>query len=231
MVVATPGGRTLLGPVDLHVAAGERVAVLGVSGAGKSLLAAALTDTLPADLVRSGSVRTGTSRVALVQQDTAAALNPLVRVGAQVGRPLRRTVRDRATRARRTEALLARAGLEDPSTVARRYPGELSGGQRQRACLALALACGSPVIVADEATSALDVVTEAAVLTVLAELPATLALVTHDLAAARRTCDRAVVVDAGRVVEDAPLATLLAAPRHPAARELVRHHRLLEDAW
>lgn len=224
VVVAAPGGRRLLGPVSLRVAAGERVAVVGPSGAGKSLLAACVADTLPADLTRSGTVTTG--RVALVPQDDATALNPLVPVGRQVARPLRAHLPGRGARRTEVERLLALVGLEEPAAVARRCPAELSGGQRQRACLALAVACRAGTVVSDEATTALDVVTEAGVLDVLAGLDATLLVVTHDLTVAARTCERVLVVDDGRVVEDAALDVLLDDPVHPVARDLVQHARL-----
>ncbi|VXB58937.1 ATP-binding cassette domain-containing protein [Nocardioides sp. AX2bis] len=217
LVVRDPAGRVLLGPVDLTVTPGERVAVLGRSGAGKSLLAACLTAGLPPGLVASGRVRTGGSwrhpadvrarGVALVHQESATSLHPLYRVGTQLDRAARlgrrRAATDRPVPV--VDALLEHVGL-DPATVRPRLPVELSGGQRQRVCVALALACGADLLVADEPTTALDTVTEADVAALLADLPArgtALVLVTHDHALAGRCTDRTVVLGAGRLGGDA----------------------------
>ena len=229
----------LLHGVDLQVRAGERVAVIGASGSGKSLTAAAVRGDLAPGLRARGSVRVlghevlevpGARREpglrpAAVLQDPSAALHPLVAVGAQVAMPLRA----RGTRRGEVRAavldLLASVGLEEPERVADGRPAELSGGQRQRAALAVALACESPLLVADEPTTALDTVTQAAVLDVLARRtgrggPALL-LITHDLAVAAALCSRVVVVAGGRVVEQGALVDVLAAPAHPVTRALV----------
>lgn len=214
LVVRDPSGRVLLGPVTLTVAPGERVAVLGASGAGKSLLAAGLTATLPPGLVAAGRVRTGgawrdpsdvrASGVALVHQESATSLHPLYRVGTQLDRAARLGRRTSATTNRpapEVDVLLRHVGL-DPVRVRGRLPAELSGGQRQRVCLALALACAADLLVADEPTTALDTVTEADVAALLADLPArgtALVLVTHDHALAGRCADRTVVLEDGRV--------------------------------
>lgn len=214
LVVRDASGRVLLGPVSLTVAAGERVAVLGGSGAGKSLLAASLGATLPPGLLATGRVRTGGSwrhpadvragGVALVHQESATSLHPLYRVGTQLDRAARLGRRRASATGRpvpEVDALLEQVGL-DPTAVRRRLPAELSGGQRQRTCLALALACRPDLLVADEPTTALDTVTEADVASLLAALPAhdtALVLVTHDHALADRCTDRAVVLEDGRV--------------------------------
>lgn len=214
LVVRDPSGRVLLGPVTLRVAPGERVAVLGASGAGKSLLAAGLSATLPPGLVAAGRVRTGgawrdpadvrASGVSLVHQESSTSLHPLYRVGTQLDRAARlgrRRSRAAGRAAPPVDVLVERVGL-DPGSVRRRLPAELSGGQRQRACLALALACAADLLVADEPTTALDTVTEADVAALLADLPArgtALVLVTHDHALAARCTDRTVVLEGGRV--------------------------------
>ncbi|UYG17061.1 ATP-binding cassette domain-containing protein [Brachybacterium huguangmaarense] len=223
----------LLAGVDLDIAPGERVALIGRSGSGKSLLTSVIAGTVSPALTMHGTVevhgrsvrgcRPGTTGVALVQQDSADALNPLHRVGAQLQMPLRRTLT--AERAR-TEAhrLLAEAGLEDPARILASFPAELSGGQRQRVCIALALACRSRLVIADEPTTALDVVSQAAVLRALrspALREAAILFITHDLAVAAALRDRVVVIDRGRIVEDRPCADLLAAPHHAVTRALV----------
>jgi peptide/nickel transport system ATP-binding protein len=223
-------GRTpLVHDVDLRVGAGERVALVGASGSGKSLTAQAVLGTLPAGSRMDGVVELGgravdassprqrLGRVAAVQQDSLAALNPLVTVGAQLVAALR-TGRARGSAAEgglltrrdarhEVRALLAEVGIEDPGGVLPAFAAELSGGQRQRVCLALALLCRADLLLADEPTTALDVVTQARVVDVIRRrLDATgqaLLFITHDLAVAAALCDRVVVLEAGRVVEAA----------------------------
>lgn len=223
--------------VDLELRAGERVALVGGSGSGKSLLAAAICGTLPPSVRASGSVEVaGVHRdldpgrrrlrhlsrlrsrgqavapVALVRQDPSLALHPLVTVGRQVARAA-------AGSGRTPTELLAGVGL-DPE-VAERLPAELSGGQRQRAATAFALACAAPVLVADEPTTALDGPTQARVLGALDATPGALLLITHDLAVAAELCHRVLVMDAGHVVDDLPFADLVAGRGCPQACALV----------
>ena len=231
------GGDRVVRDVHLTVGTAERVALIGASGSGKSLTAGAVLGVLPAGAAVSGRVLVGgldvtgvhpvrrpaAARVAAVGQDPAAALNPLVPVGAQLALPLRhRGLRGRELDRQRAE-LLASVGLTETDRVLRSSPGELSGGQRQRVCLAMALACRAGLLVADEPTTALDLVTQAQVVTVLraATRDTALLFITHDLAVAAALCDRAVVLHRGAVVEDAPMAQLLAAPRHEQTAELV----------
>ncbi|MCZ2815913.1 ATP-binding cassette domain-containing protein [Modestobacter sp. VKM Ac-2984] len=241
-LTVTLGGRAVVRGVALELAAAERVALIGASGSGKSLTAAALLGTLPAGAEVRGSVRvagvdvTGLSparrppaaRVAAVGQDPAAALNPLVAVGAQLALPLRnhRGLRG-AELARQRAELLSAVGLDDAERVLRSSPGELSGGQRQRVCIAMALASRAGLLVADEPTTALDLVTQAQVVGVLRDATRDTALlfITHDLAVAASLCDRAVVLHQGAVVEDAPIARLLTDPCHEQSAALVRAAR------
>ncbi|MBF5083488.1 ATP-binding cassette domain-containing protein [Quadrisphaera sp. INWT6] len=247
------GGRRLLHGIDLQVPAGgapgARTAVVGASGSGKSLTAAAVLGRLPRGVRAAGSVRVsglevlgvppqrreGASRPSAVGQDPARALHPLVAVGAQVAAPLQALGRGR--RAARAEALelLAAVGLPDPRAAASARPAELSGGQRQRVCLAVALARPGPLLVADEPTTALDVVTQTRVVELLRERtggpgqPALL-FITHDLAVAAQLCERVVVVEAGRVAETARASDLLAAATSTAGRALVAAARRAEAA-
>jgi len=233
--------------VDLRVGAGERVALVGASGSGKSLTAQAVLGTLPAGSAVDGVVELGgramraaaprqrLGRVAAVQQDSLAALNPLVPVGAQLVGALRAArargsaadagLLTRADARREVLALLDEVGIEDPAGALPAFAAELSGGQRQRACLALALCCGADLLLADEPTTALDVVTQARVVDVIRRrLDATgqaLLFITHDLAVAAALCDRAVVLEAGRVVEAATMRDLVRHPRHAYSRALV----------
>jgi ABC-type dipeptide/oligopeptide/nickel transport system ATPase component len=160
----------------------------------------------------------------LISQDPQTSLNPLVPVGKQLMIPLQRGLS--RTEARREAALLlARAGLGEPKEIMRRYTGELSGGQLQRVCIALALACRTEVLVADEPTTALDAVTTQTVLASLRTWVSegrSLLFITHNLAAAAAVCSRALVMEDGHVVEDAPMAELLRNPRHAYTKRLVR---------
>lgn len=228
------GDRVVVDRLTVTVAPGERLALLGPSGSGKSLTAAAALGSLPPGFTRTGNVALhgrplaagvrpwfARQEVAFVHQDSQFALNPLVRVGRQLTVPLRRRRLD--ARAAHTEAaaLLAAVGIEDPERTLRGYAAELSGGQRQRVCIALALAVGARLMVTDEPTTALDVVSQAQVLAALRSAAGAVLLITHDLAAAAQLCDRAVVIVDGRVVEDAPMSRLLKAPSHAYVRRLV----------
>ena len=284
------GGVQLVHPATFAIGAGERVALVGASGSGKSLTAAALAGTVPDGVMVTGDITfapavqagPGARNAALIRQDPSTMLNPLVPVGKQLSMPLRRAAgrtsetgrseagrpeagssaagtpevcRPEAGRGRSTldglglgrlgldrlglegrrlsrrdayaEAgrLLERAGLDDAARILPRYTGELSGGQLQRVCIALALACGSPVLVADEPTTALDAVTRLKVLDTLRTWGTegrSLLFITHDLAAAASLCSRALVMAEGRIVEDTTMQELLRNPQHPYARRLVQ---------
>ncbi|WP_316317911.1 ABC transporter ATP-binding protein [Clavibacter michiganensis] len=237
----------LVHDVDLRVGAGERVALVGASGSGKSLTAQAVLGTLPPGSRVRGVVELGgravgpatprqrLGRVAAVQQDSLAALNPLVTVGAQLVAALRASrargsaadggLLTRGDARREVVALLAEVGIEDPDGTLPAFAAELSGGQRQRVCLALALLCRAELLLADEPTTALDVVTQARVVDVIRRrLDATgqaLHFITHDLAVAAALCDRVVVLEAGRVVEAGSMRELVRRPRHAYSRALV----------
>lgn len=238
------GRSRLLDGVDLSVGPGERVAVLGPSGSGKSLTAAAVLGTLPPSLTATGSVvlqgaevlgvpsarRSAAARPGAVRQDSAGALHPLLPVGRQLATAHRGPRRSGRSDVRET---LRELGFRDPDRIARALPSELSGGQRQRACLALALMTPSELLVADEPTTALDVVTQAGVVDLLrartgANGGRALLFVTHDIAVAAALCERVVVLAAGRVVEDVPMPQALHVPRHPQTRELLEAARSVE---
>lgn len=240
----TLNGMKKINDVSFTLAAGERLALLGASGSGKSLTARTLQGIPTPHGTLSGSVRFAGQdilssamqerpphcRIAAIFQDSSVALYPLMSVGRQIGMALkpfhtqRRAIRDACHR------LLATVGFTHPDAIAERYPGELSGGQRQRVCIALALACQSPLLVADEPTTALDVVTQAQVLDALraytqgANAPALL-FITHDIAVAAALCDRAIILSQGEIIEQGRLCALLRAPRHPYTRGLIASAR------
>lgn len=234
-------GRTaLVRDVSFAMERGETLAVLGASGSGKSLTGRALIALPPRGIRYGGRVvfdgedlfalpeRALTARrgrdLAMIFQEPATALNPVMRIGAQIDEPLRIHTRlGAAERAAKVAVLLERTGLAAAGVTADRYPHELSGGQRQRVAVAIALALEPSLIVADEPTSALDSVSAARVLDLLfalaGETGAALMIITHDIAVARRA-DRTLVMAAGAVAEAGPTRTLLAAPASEAGRAL-----------
>ncbi|SCX54301.1 peptide/nickel transport system ATP-binding protein [Klenkia marina] len=244
-LTVSAGPRRLVGPLDLTIAEGEHVGVVGPSGSGKSLTVAALLGELPPGTTATGRVRVagtdpaGPQRARLrgrvvgaLLQDSATALDPLTRVGAQLAGPVRRLHgASRADAREQVHALLHRLGFADPAATARAWPATLSGGQRQRAALALALAGRPRLLVADEPTTALDTISQAAVLELLETATAgtALVLVSHDLAVVARCCTRLVVLAGGDVVEQGPTGAVLADPQHAVTRALVAAARLGAD--
>jgi peptide/nickel transport system ATP-binding protein len=241
----TVGDITLVKDVDLVIAPGERVGLIGESGSGKSLTALAIMGLLPEDVIATGSVRLAgvevdliganeraLSRVrgrhvAMVFQEPMSALNPTMRVGAQVAeamlihhtRPDRRQARAAAV------ALLDQVGLPDPAQAARAWPYQLSGGQRQRVLVALALANDPAVLVCDEPTTALDVTVQAHVLDLIVAgvtaRSSALLFITHDLAVVATVCRRVLVMYGGRVVEAGPVGEVFTRPRHRYTQALI----------
>ena len=166
--------------------------------------------------------------VGTVFQEPATALDPLGTIASQIGEAVR--AHTRATRhqvGQRVRSLLGRVGLgagEQVERIARSYPHQLSGGQLQRACIALAMACDPPVLVADEPTTALDVTVQAGILDLLRSLTkegTAVLLITHDMGVVADVADTVVVMRHGRVVERGGVRQLFASPRHPYTRELL----------
>ncbi|MCK2245100.1 MULTISPECIES: ABC transporter ATP-binding protein [unclassified Crossiella] len=236
--------RALVRGVSFEVARGERVGLIGESGSGKTMTAAAVMGLLPEGVRASGSVRlSGVDddllrlrerelarvrgrRMAMVFQEPMTALNPAMRVGRQVAETmtLHRTRTRRAARAAAVE-LLDQVRLPDPAITARAYPHELSGGQRQRVLLAMALANDPEVLICDEPTTALDVTVQAKLLrlirAVTEERGTALLFITHDLAVVADMCERVLVMHGGKVVDAGPLPGLFTSPRHPYTQGLL----------
>ncbi|GLW10250.1 ABC transporter ATP-binding protein [Microtetraspora sp. NBRC 13810] len=230
--------------VSLDLAEGEILALCGESGCGKSVTGMSIPRLLPPDSTRlSGSIRldgrelTGLPEaelrrvrgkdVSVVFQEPMTSLNPSFTVGYQIGEVLRRheKLSWKAARARAVD-LLRLVGIPAPERRINEYPHQLSGGMRQRVVIAIAVACSPRVLIADEPTTALDVTIQAGVLDVFRDLRDRLGtaiiLITHDLGVVADIADRAVVMYAGRAVEQAPVGELFARPRHPYTLGLMK---------
>jgi oligopeptide/dipeptide ABC transporter ATP-binding protein len=233
------GGRALkaVDGVDFTLRRGEVLAVVGESGSGKSAMAMSLIglNRGPATTI-TGEVRFDGrdlvaaperllrrirgEEIAMVFQDALAALNPLQRVGAQIGEMIREhhTVSRKDAWAR-SETLLADVGIPRAAEASYRYPHEFSGGMRQRVMTAIALANEPKVLIADEPTTALDVTIQAQVLALLQRLKhehdASIVFITHDLGVVAEIADRVIVMYAGRIVEQGTRDQVLYDPQHP----------------
>ncbi|MFM8745050.1 MAG: dipeptide ABC transporter ATP-binding protein [Aestuariivirga sp.] len=233
------GWRQVVEDVSFSVRRGEVLGLVGESGCGKSTVALQLlgfrhgglrTDAgrimldglnvLGQD--RAGLDRMRGARVSFVPQNPTTALNPGMRVGAQIDEIL--AAHDRPA-GDRTRALFGLVGLPDDAAFLRRFPHQLSGGQQQRVCIAMALACEPGFVVLDEPTTGLDVTTQEQIVELLIDLRARLGMsmlyVTHDLGLLSQIADRIGVMYAGHMVEIAPTERLFAAPRHPYTRGLI----------
>lgn len=241
--VTLPGTGEVLRDVDLTVGPGEIVAVVGSSGAGKSVLARTLlglTQEEPRAAVTAarfevaGRDMRGAGRrawrqmrgrdVALVLQDALQSLDPLRTIEAEVGETLALRRVARSARRERVVRALADAGLPEPASLLHRRPGELSGGMRQRALIASALVGGANLLIADEPTTALDATVAVHVLDLLARIRddgRAVLLISHDLNAVARVADRIAILEGGAVVETGPTLTVLSEPRHAATRALL----------
>lgn len=235
-ISASIDGHRVLADIDLALAAGSALAVVGASGAGKTTLArviaglhASATGALelggtPIAVGANRRIRYGAGGIQLVTQNPRSALNPRRTVAQTLGRPLRRIGRvARRDLARRITELLA--AVELSADLAARYPHELSGGQRQRVALARALAAEPAVLLCDEITSALDHHTAAAIMALLdrirTERGTALLIITHDMGLVAEYCPALLVLDQGRIVETGDTETVLAAPTHNATSELL----------
>ena len=246
--------RLVLRGIDLGIAAGEVHALVGESGAGKSMVARAVLGVVPPSMeLVAGSVRflgKDWSRlrdaerrvhlgrdIALIPQDPLTSLNPGHTIGAQVADVLRLHLgHDRAQAHARTLELLDAVRIRAPATVARQYPHELSGGMRQRVLIAIAFACKPRLIVADEPTTALDATVQREVLRLLRGLQrdegAAVLFITHNLGLVAQLADRVSVIHAGRIVEHGSVREIVESPRTDYTRALFaatpRHDRPAE---
>ncbi len=221
----------------------ETFALLGESGCGKSMTALSLMRLLPpggriaagtVDLAGTDLLRLTEAqmrgwrggRMAMIFQEPQTSLNPVLRVGEQIGEVVRvHEGRPRRLVEHRVLELLDAVGIPDPARRLGEYPHQLSGGMKQRVMIAMALAGDPDLLIADEPTTALDVTIQAQVLRLLKELQRTtdmaVLLITHDLGVVAETADRLAVMYAGQIVETATVIEFFAAPAHPYSRRLM----------
>lgn len=233
--------------LDLDLAAGQRLGIIGESGSGKTVTALAIMGLLPDNARVTGSIRLdGTElvglsdralsrvrgdRMSMIFQEPMTALDPTMTAGRQVAEAFR-LHRDRDAGRARTAVLdmLRAVGFDDAERVADSYPHQLSGGQRQRVVTAMALVNRPGLVICDEPTTALDVTVQATVLRVLDEVleavGASCLFISHDLAVVSQLCSDVVVMLNGRVVERGTAEQVFTDPRHPYAAGLVATARL-----
>ncbi|TPJ27694.1 ABC transporter ATP-binding protein [Mesorhizobium sp. B2-7-2] len=236
-------GQRVLRSVSLAVQPGEVRALVGESGAGKTMIGKAVLGVLPKsvrivegemliegeDLGRLDPKARRTligARTALIPQDPLTALNPSRRIGPQMTDRLVRILGWNTERAdKRIRQLLDEVQIRDPERVLKSYPHELSGGMRQRVLIAAAFAAEPRLIVADEPTTALDVTVQKQILRLIAQLQrdhgTAILFVTHDLGVVAKISQKVSVLYAGKVVEEADTEALFAAPQHPYTRALM----------
>ncbi len=237
------GTLTALRDVSFSVNKGERVGIVGESGAGKSVAAFAILDLV----AKPGYIASGEilfegknltklapqemrsvrgNRISMIFQDPMVTLNPVLTIGTQLTEALHahRDIGDQEAKAIAIEKL-AQVHIPSPAQRFDQYPHELSGGMRQRVVIAIALLTNPSLIIADEPTTALDVTIQAEIMDLLLELCDTsdvgLILITHDLSVVSQVTQRAVVMYAGRVVEEGPTRKIIRDARHPYTRGLI----------
>ncbi|WP_225753293.1 dipeptide/oligopeptide/nickel ABC transporter permease/ATP-binding protein [Actinotalea sp. Marseille-Q4924] len=245
-----PGGgrKTVVDGVSFHVDRNEVVGIVGESGSGKSQTAFSILGLLPDNAIIAGGAiqfdgsylvapgEDGVSqnrlaplrgkRLAYIPQEPMSNLDPAFTIGSQLARPMQKVLglSKEAARARAQE-LLASVGIPDPARTMEAYPHEISGGMAQRVLIAGAISCDPDLVIADEPTTALDVTVQAEVLDVLRGLQASrgmgILLVTHNFGVVADLCDRVVVMQNGRLVEQGDVRTILRSPSHPYTQMLL----------
>lgn len=208
--------------VDFSLKRGEILGLVGESGCGKSTLSKTILGFVPA---KSGQVLHYTSRPQMIFQDPFGSLNPGKKVGWILEEPLRfqNEKLSAAERVERVEAMAQKAGLG--KELLRRYPRDLSGGQRQRVSIAISLLQGSKLIVADEPVSALDVTIQRQIMELMLKLQEEMELsylfISHDLDVIYQMCDRVMVMQKGRIVEEGPVEQIYQRPEHSYTKLLL----------
>jgi oligopeptide/dipeptide ABC transporter ATP-binding protein len=231
--------------VSFGVSAGRTLALVGESGCGKSVTALSIMGLIPeppgrvvggeirldgVDLLKLSERELRDVRgnaVSMIFQEPMTSLNPVFRVGEQIAEAVR--IHRRASKREavdRAVEMLRLVGIASPESRVGDYPHQMSGGMRQRVMIGMALACDPRLLIADEPTTALDVTIQAQILELMDDLRertgTAVLLITHDLGVVAETADHVVVMYAGRVVEEAPVAELFAEPLHPYTQGLMR---------
>ena len=237
-IPTTRGTMTVVADVSFAVKAGECFGIVGESGSGKSMTCRSILGLVPQPgRVTGGQVyfegqdllklparsleRIRGGQIAMIVQDAASALNPVLRIGTQIAEAMLHhgTVATRGEARARTLELMTKVGIPAPEARIDDYPHQFSGGMCQRVVIAAALSCGPKVIIADEPTTALDVTIQDQILRLLVALQAefglSLILVTHDMGVVAQTCQRVAVMYGGELVEMAETGALFRTPRHP----------------
>ncbi|MER9839044.1 ABC transporter ATP-binding protein [Mesorhizobium sp. M0074] len=249
-----------LGGISFQVMKGETLGVVGESGCGKSVTALSILRLLPKLTARTvaGKIRFGGrnllelsdremrrvrgDRIAMIFQEPMTSLNPVYTVGHQIAEALLiHTKASRSEAVAKAQEMLRLVRIADPERRVNNYPHEMSGGMRQRVMIAMALACSPELLIADEPTTALDVTIQAQILRLIVDLKertgTAVMFITHDLGVVAETCQRVIVMYAGRIVEQANVTDLFARPAHPYTKGLMcsvpdrrrgRQHRLPE---
>ncbi|MGE0447360.1 MAG: ABC transporter ATP-binding protein [Vicinamibacterales bacterium] len=234
---------TAVDDVSFQIAPGETLGLVGESGSGKSVTAFAILRLLqPPGRVTGGQVlfegrdllalpepemrAVRGARISLIFQEPMTALNPVMRIGAQIAEALSvHGIASGAEAQRRAIDLLEAVRIPDAAHRVRDYPHQLSGGMRQRVMIAIALACRPPLVIADEPTTALDVTIQAQVLELMRELQArfnlALLLITHDFGVIAEMADRVAVMYKGKLVEQGEVRQILRAPQHDYTKGLL----------
>ncbi len=237
------GAAALVQDLDLQIARGECLAIIGESGSGKTMAARAILGLLPSGIrVSSGQIlleaeellsasaqRLRSLRgpsIGMVFQEPLVSLNPAHRIGAQMAEGLRLHTQLSAREIERScMAMLERIGIAEPARCMRAFPHEFSGGMRQRIMLASVMLLRPRLLIADEPTTALDTLTQQEVLDLMRELArdhgTAILLITHNLGLVSRYAQRALVMQRGRTVETGEVSKLLHAPAHPYTRTLI----------
>jgi peptide/nickel transport system ATP-binding protein len=242
------GGRAVVHGISFAIGAGETLGLVGESGSGKSATSLAMMRLLPGSANVAGKVlfaeepgktvdllglpevamrRRRGKDLAMIFQEPMTALNPVMRVGAQIAEAVR--VHQPRLSGREVDRVVLEAmrevALPEPERRARDYPHQFSGGQRQRILIAMAVVNRPRLLIADEPTTALDVTVQAQILALLKELRRTHGLsmlfISHDLAVVAQVADRVAVMQNGRIVEVAEVAELFRNPQHPYTRKLL----------
>jgi peptide/nickel transport system ATP-binding protein len=230
--------------VSFTVDAGETLGIVGESGCGKSVTALSILRLLPPRIGRIVGGRVAFegrnlldldisamrdirgNSIAMIFQEPMTSLNPVLTIGEQIAEAVRIHQRASASEARaRAEEMLRLVRIPDAEKRLDDYPHQFSGGMRQRAMIAMALSCNPRLLIADEPTTALDVTVQAQILRLMLELKertgAAVVLITHALGVVAETCQRVIVMYAGRIVEEAEVTDLFDRPLHPYTRGLM----------